>query len=149
MNWDHFATLAVWVGSIIAFAWGIYKYADAREQANKEPFLKEQLSLCFRASDVASRLTTESDPTKWNEARLEFWRLYYGPLCIVEDEAVEEAMVLLGYRIPKPEQPIPDRLPIEDNGFRKASLTLAHAARKLILDAWDIEIGSLKGLAAK
>ena len=109
MNWDHLVTLTAWIGAIVTFGWGIYRYADAREQGNKEPFLKQQLELCFRASASAARLTTESDPTKWNEARLEFWRLYFGPLCVVEDEKVQEAMVALGDLLPKPEDKIPDQ----------------------------------------
>jgi hypothetical protein len=135
--------LVTWIGAIYAFCWGVYTYGDKKEQSNKEPFLKEQLKLCFRASELASRLATESHPDNWDEVRHEFWSLYYGPLCIVENLAVETAMVALGEQIPKPGQPRPDRLPIADEAYRDASIALAHAARTLILNAWGVELGPL------
>jgi hypothetical protein len=42
-----------WIGAVYAFCWGVYTYGDKKEQSNKEPFLKEQLKLCFRASELA------------------------------------------------------------------------------------------------
>jgi hypothetical protein len=69
--------------------------------------------------------------------------LYFGPLCIVEDREVENAMVALGKRIPKPEAPIPDELPIADGEFRNLSIRLAHAARRLIQSGWGVDLGRL------
>ena len=134
------ATLAGWIGSIGAFVWGVYTYGDKRAQDNKFPFLKQQLDLCFRASEIAATLTTESDPDKWDEARHEFWRLYYGTLCIVENREVADAVIALGKLIPRPEKPRPAQLPITDLEFRSASILLARQARKLILTAWRIKL---------
>lgn len=136
-------TLAGWISSIGAFVWGVYTYGDKRTQENKAPFLKQQLDLCFRASDVAATLATESNPEKWDEARFEFWRLYYGTLCIVESRAVGDAMIALAKLVPRPEKPRPAQVPITDAGFRSASIRLAHEARKLILSAWRIKLEPL------
>ena len=137
------SNLVTWVGAIYAFCWGVYTYGDKKEQSNKEPFLKEQLRLCFRASELAATLTSETCTKKWEEARQEFWRLYYGPLCIVEDPDVARAMVNLSDKIPRPEHPRPDQLPIADVELRRASINLAHAARRLILAAWDVKLAPL------
>ena len=136
----NLATLAGWIGSIGAFVWGVYTYGDKRAQDNKSPFLKQQLDLCFRASEVVATLTTEGNPEKWDEARHEFWRLYYGTLCIVENREVADAVIALGKLIPRPEQPRPGQLPITDLEFRSASILLAREARKLILAAWRIKL---------
>jgi hypothetical protein len=138
-------TLIPWLASVGAFVYGVWQYSDKKSQSNKEPFLKEQFQLCFRASDAAARLTSETDAKKWDEARLEFWRLYYGTLCIVESREVEKAMEDLGDRIPPPGAPVPEKLPLGGDEFRDLSINLAHAARRLILRSWKIDLGRLAG----
>ncbi len=152
-SWRHLScdkpielsTAVTVIGAIAAFLFGVYQYADKKKQSNKEPFLKEQLRLCFEASNAVARLTIEPDKEKWEEARHDFWRLYYGVLCVVEDPDVEEVMFALGKRIPQPESSPPAVIPISDDAFRNSSIELAHAARRLILKNWGIKLGHLRG----
>jgi hypothetical protein len=122
---------------------GIVTLALQQRQANRRPFLEKQLQLCFEATDAAASLATETDPTKWEQARLTFWRLYWGPLSIVEDAGVEEAMVALGEIIPKEPSP-PPSFPRSTLAVR--SYHLAHAARNVILPKWRVNLGELSGV---
>jgi hypothetical protein len=128
--------LVTWIGAIYAFCWGVFTYADKKEQSNKEPFLKEQLKLCFRASELAATLATESCPKKWDAARQEFWQLYWGSLSIVEDAGVESEMVDFGTLIPsKPASEV--TLPM--NALRLPSYKLAKKLRALVLASWNAQ----------
>ena len=125
------------------FWWGVLTYRDTKKTENQQPFNERQFTLCFEASNLASKLATETHPEEWDAARRSFWRLYYGPLCIVEDEDVPKAMVAVGGLIPKPGAPRPEQLPIGTTEYRKASIDLAHKVRALIKKTWKVDLGPL------
>ncbi len=131
-------TWALTMGTVLA---GIWQFSSQQAQSNRVPFLTEQLKLCFEASDTAARLATETDPTKWEEARKNFWRLYWGTLGIVEDRAVEAAMVKLGTIVP----PEPGSYALRMKSLETPSLELAHATRDLILASWKVDLPPLQG----
>jgi hypothetical protein len=120
---------------------GIWQFTEQQEQKNKEQFLLKQLEMSFEASDTVAKLATETDPVKWEEARLKFWRLYWGTLSIVEDREVEAAMVHLGSQVPKEPVSQPS-LPMKV--LERPSLCLAHKARNLLLSSWEIDLAPLK-----
>jgi len=136
------STLIAAAGAIVAFLFGVYQYADKKRQSNKETFLKEQLRLCLEASNAVARLTVEEEE-KWDEARRDFWRLYFGILCVVEDRHVAKAMITVGENIPKPGLPRPIKTPISDEAFRKNSIKLAHEVRRLILASWQVKLDTV------
>jgi hypothetical protein len=71
-----------------------------------------------------------------------FWRLYWGPLSIVENPAVESAMVALGRLVPdKPDPSI--KLPMTSLG--PPSYQLAHAALDLVLSSCKVDLPDLQG----
>ena len=138
-NWT---IILPWILGLITLSTGIWQYADKSAQSNKAPFLEKQLEISFEASDVAARLATETDPTKWEEARKDFWRLYRGPLGIVEDPRVEAAMVALGKIVPKRAD---ENLELPMATLEQPSLQLALATRSLILGSWKVDIPALEG----
>src|SRR5262249_35275444 len=85
-----------WILSLITAGVGIWQFTVQQRQANRQPFLQKQLELAFQASETASRLATVTDPTDWERARHHFWLLYWGPLSVVENPAVEEQMIKFG-----------------------------------------------------
>jgi hypothetical protein len=129
-----------WLLSLATIGVGIWQFADKSAQANREPFLKRQLELCFEASDAGATLATETDPALWEKARKSFWRLYWGPLNMVEDRAVASAMRALGDRVPHDAAP-PGALPMRQ--LEGASRELARAARDLILRSWRVDLPPL------
>lgn len=119
---------------------GIQQFSEKQAQANREPFLKKQLEIGFEASEVAARLASETDATKWETARQRFWQLYWGPLSIVEDPSVEAEMVNLGRLVPKAPSSSSD-LPM--TSLQGPSYRLAHAIRQLTLTQWEIDLPAL------
>jgi hypothetical protein len=134
-----FAALLALVGSLFS-SWA------TQRQANREPFLKKQLELCFEASDTAGRLASEPDPVEWEKARRNFWRLYWGVLSIVEDPEVEDAMVKLGGLVPQ--QPA-NRAELQLKSLQDRSYGLAHAIRHLLLKSWNIDLPDLQDKRTK
>ncbi len=126
-----FATLCV----------GIWQYVDKAAQANREPFLRQQLALAVEASEVAGTLAASSDPQKWQAAQARFWVLYWGPLAIVENIEVEQRMVEFGKLVPRPGTEVP-KLPMP--GLTQAALRLDYALRTMILTAWKIDLSHLQ-----
>ena len=104
--------------------------ANAKFEAQK-PFYQRQLELCEQASSAAAILATPKVQiaSDLQKAKGDFWRLYWGPLGIVEDaEGVESAMKTFG-----------DCL----NGqctkqIEFLSLDLAHVCQALVAKSWDI-----------
>ena len=72
------------------------------ERETKRPFLEQQFKLYGEAVRVASRLAFAADQNHRQAQQLpqqelqRFWELYWGPLAMVEDSRVEEAMVIFG-----------------------------------------------------
>lgn len=135
-------TTVPWLLSIATIGIGIWQYADKQAQANREPFLQQQLKLVFEATEVVSVLANTTDPKTWGEKRERFWVLYWGPLGVVESRLVARCMKLAGTKIPKPGEPIPE-LPMEQ--LDAISLALSHAARDLILSSWQVHLPKLDG----
>lgn len=136
-------TLVPWILSVLTVAAGIYQFSTQQMQANRQPFLQKQLELCFQATETAGRLASETDPIEWEKARITFWRLYWGPLSIVEDQAVEGAMVKLGRLVPDHPVSSPE-LPMKSLGV--PSYELAHAVRGLVLPSWQVSMPAQIGL---
>lgn len=130
-----------WGLTLATIVLGIFKFSAERRQANRQPFLQKQLELCFQAAEAAGGLASETDPVQWEKYRLTFWRLYWGPLSIVEDGAVEEAMVTLGKLVPAEPVASPT-LPMKS--LEDPSYELAHACRDLVLKSWNVDLPNLK-----
>ncbi|MBY3109534.1 hypothetical protein HFO68_34285 [Rhizobium laguerreae] len=136
----NLTALIPWLLSMATILVGIQQFSEKQAQANREPFLQKQLELGFETSEVAARLASETDATKWEAARQRFWQLYWGPLSIVEDPSVEAEMVNLGGLVPKAPSPSSD-LPM--TSLQGPSYRLAHAIRQLTLTQWEIDLPAL------
>jgi hypothetical protein len=88
--------VAPWLLSLGTALVGIWQFRAGQSQANKRPFLEQQLAISIEATDTVARLATETDPEEWDKARQAFWRLYWGRLALVEDRGVEARMVQFG-----------------------------------------------------
>lgn len=130
---------------IIGIVYSVNQYRDSKQkdQTNLElqltiakfeaqkPFYQRQLELCDQASSAAAILATPKvqAASDLQKAKGDFWKLYWGPLGIVEDAGgVESAMKTFG-----------DCL----NGrcaqdIEHLSLDLAHVCRALVAQSWNI-----------
>ena len=131
-----------WILTLLTVGAGIWQFTVQQQQANRTPFLQRQLELSFLASETASSLATETNPAEWEKAPATFWRLYWGPLSIVEDRTVETAMVNFGKLVPK--EPVNDpKLPM--TSLQAPSYELAHVMRDLVLESWNVHLAPLQG----
>jgi hypothetical protein len=141
--------LATVAAGVMALAGGMWGHWLEQRQANKRPFLEKQLALCFEAVEMESRLAAARDPKEWEDARLTFWRLFWGPLSMVEDQRVKEAMeafgnILTTIPIPRRGEISASELPRHD--LEQTSYRLAHAARDLVISSWRIrDLPQLQG----
>jgi len=153
--WTAFFALVTTVGLIGGGIYSVMQYFDARRadlaKANqdaktlalqvdaaqleaKKPFYGQYLELCSEASTAAATIATTTDPKKKLQASEVFWRLYWGPLGIVEDQGVEGAMVGFGNCL---------KGKCEGGTLRMLSLDLAHKCRAGVSDSWNLKLPDL------
>ena len=125
---------------IVGGVFALWRYYDFTENDFKRPFWEKQIELYVQASGAASTLATAERGTNWDKARATFWKLYYGPLSIVEDEPVERAMVKFGKKLKEFEAGNGPRSKLQNE-----SLSLSHTIRESIGRDWKTKLGELKG----
>lgn len=125
------AALAV-IGIIV----GLWKYFDTTEKDFRQPYWERQISLYFEATRSAATLATSDDEKKRHNAAATFWELYWGPLALVEDRAVETAMIAFGDCLKEN---------CSRSRLQQLSLNLAHICRRSIGTSWDLKLEELKG----
>jgi hypothetical protein len=101
----------------------------------KKPFFSKRLELCEEASSAAATRATTDDKVERKKAEASFWRLYWGPLGIVENESVAGAMVEFGECL---------QSGCQGNSLQRLALKLAHSCRQEMSESWDMKLPSVK-----
>jgi hypothetical protein len=86
------------------------KETEAAQREFMKPLLQNQLSLYLQATTAAATIATSTDPIDRKKAINDFWRLYEGPLIMVETKEVSGAMVRFGDCLRYPEDCDEDEL---------------------------------------
>ncbi|HEX4638682.1 MAG TPA: hypothetical protein VH170_04275 [Chthoniobacterales bacterium] len=139
------------VATLIAVAVALFQYRNSKKEEFRKRFWEEQYALYSKAVSAAALIATAKDFHSIAAAREEFWRLYWGALCMVEDREVEAAMVDFGEVLAEAEKAgdISDR-PATGNArtkFRDAAYYLAHSMRESLSRTWQpVDLGKLSGL---
>jgi hypothetical protein len=102
----------------------------ATQFAAKQAFANKHLELCAQASGDAGTISATKDPKKRIEAIDDFWRLYWGPLGIVEGVEVERRMVAFGECLGGDCTP----------ALKSLSLDIAHACRKEVEKNFELSL---------
>ncbi|MCE3606569.1 hypothetical protein LXA47_23620 [Massilia sp. P8910] len=118
---------------------GIAKYFRSVEGTFRAPLWEKQLNLYFEVCEVAATLAAEDNLVERTLAERRFWRLYYGPLALVESPEVEQAMVEFALAIEKN----PHDLKI----LRSLALGLAYQCRESIAKSWRTTLPELSAKA--
>jgi hypothetical protein len=125
------------LGAVVTFGWGVYQYVkseDRRVESQRveatKPFLERQLRLYTEATQAAATIATSEDRKERAAAEKRFWSLYWGELALVEDKAVEGAMVEFG-------RGLSGGAPAEE--IKRLSLRLAHACRDSLALSWGVK----------
>lgn len=160
-NLSSYVPLVSVLVTVAGFAFGIYQYraqqiqnresqerlarqeTEARErQADRDkenaqrefmkPLLDKQLSLYFEASATAATIVKTTDETERKKAINNFWRLYYGPLVMVESTGVSGSMKSFGFCLDGTEQ-------CNENELRDRALALATSLQQALLNSWNMK----------
>jgi hypothetical protein len=106
------------------------KETEAAQREFMKPLLQNQLSLYLQASTAAATISRSTDLVERKKAINDFWRLYEGPLIMVESKEVSSAMVAFGNCLDKTESC--DEAEISDR-----SHALASRMQESILKSWN------------
>ncbi|HWZ43447.1 MAG TPA: hypothetical protein VNW97_08205, partial [Candidatus Saccharimonadales bacterium] len=139
------------VGLIAGGAYTLFQFLDSRakdrEAKEKEaatyalqvataqvearmPSYSRHLNLCSEAVTYAATIATTKDAKKRKAAEEDFWRLYWGPLGIVEEGEVERAMIAFGKCLNKD----------CEQSLRTLSLALAHGCRAEVSRHFELNL---------
>jgi hypothetical protein len=160
-SWSNYLPLISVLVTVAGFGFGIYQYraqqiqnresqeqlarqeSEARDrQAGRDkenaqrafmkPLLDKQLSLYFEASEAAATIAKTTDEGERKKATNNFWRLYYGPLVMVENTAVSGSMKSFGFCLDGTEH-------CDENDLRDRALILATSLQKALLNSWNMK----------
>lgn len=128
------------LGAVVVFAWGVYQFNRSTELSFRKPYWEKLLSLYIDACSAAATLVRTDDETEWKATRNNFWRLYFGPLCLVEDVKVEAAMYNFGTALSH--SSFADR---DLELLEPLCLKLAYACRDSLRADWRVPLEQLTG----
>ncbi len=116
---------------IVAGVWAFHRYSDTKEKEYYSEFWNKKMELYLETSSWASIMATTSSVADFNEAREEYYQLFYGRLSLVEGNAVKKAMQDFSGNVPKGEVSI---LPIE--GLDQKAYQLTISLKKELGESW-------------
>lgn len=128
------------------FLFVVFKYIKEKQREFKKRFFEEQLKIFTEAVDYASCIPLyDKDTTEYRNAVLNFRRLFWGKMCVVEDRDVESKMINFNRLLEQYEttSDIENREKIRES-LQQAGLTLAHTCRNSTLHTWGVS-DKLKG----
>ncbi len=104
-----------------------------QQHERQTPYLEEQMRLYLEAVEVAAEITFPSKSSDLDSLKTRFWQLYWGPLAVVEDQQVINAMVGYGNAL--------KGNPEGGEVLRRHAIALAHACRDSLTKLWVINLG--------
>lgn len=143
--WETVFKAATMLSLLAGGVWTIWQHFEARksEAATREQqaratkleaqkvFLAKRHELYFDAVNAAATIARTKSDAERRDATDKFWKLYWGPMALVEDAKVEAAMVAFGRCVNGCEE-----------GRERLSLDLAHACRDSIATSWDVDLAT-------
>lgn len=132
------------LGQILVFAgliFAVIKFAKEKQREFKKRFFEEQLKVFTDAVDFAAIISLhDKNEDEYIMAAKNFNRLYWGKMCIVEDQEVEAEMVKFK-RLLDEYNKENDRSRLEGikAQLQQAALRLAHTCRNTTLQTWEIK----------
>ena len=159
----------IWIQAVSLFAiavsgvFAFVRYFDTTQREFQQPLWNQQVSVYFEASRVAAQLANAERREDRDELADRFWELYRGPMCIIEDVRVEEAMVQFGAALvdlqnferavdelsrkklePDPRTSMKGRIREAHAKLSSLSLRLAWACRDSLNETMDAGLPALK-----
>lgn len=127
------------LAALVVAGWTMYTYFNARKAEARtaaiearKPFESKRLELYLDAASAAATIAKVKDPIRVAQAKDDFWRLYWGPLALVEDRSVEASMVKIGRCLQNDKDCGP--------GIEQLALDLAHDCKYSIAGQWGASL---------
>ncbi len=119
------------IGALFVVAvWAIWKFGAEFAIDARKPFLEKQLAFCIEASSAAALIAVTQVEDTYEENRETFLKLYYGPLAIVENSALAQAMVAYKNVL------LPLDFDADRSKLNTPSIEIAHQCRDLVQGSW-------------
>jgi len=141
-------TILIALATVVA---GLLQYRSSSRNEFLKPIRENQLKLYVDASSAAARIATVPvDDPEWMNAKLDFLRLYWGPLAMAEDYqhdlkpgekprlTVERAMIAFKRWLDNPGC-------VGSSEMYNLSLALAHTCRTSLGSTWGFDVPQLRG----
>ena len=147
--WSAIFAAATTIALIGGGIYSLVEYFDSRQKERRtyefqvkvaefearKPFYSKQLDLCLEAAGAAATIAVTKDPKKKQEALENFWRLYWGPLGMVENQGVATAMVSYGQCL---------NGSCDGKRLEFLSLDIAHSCRNAISSTWELDLPTVQ-----
>ena len=96
IDWNLGVKLIAALVGAATLAFGIYQYQTKPKRENEQELNSRKKDLYFKAMDSAAAFARATTQAEADEARKQFWQLYYGQLSAVENQEVKTAMQTFG-----------------------------------------------------
>ena len=90
------------------------------------------------AAETVAQIPRTSDVAQRDKLIKRFWELYWGPLAVVEDRGVSQAMVEYGNQI--------NADPKADGKLQNLAIKVAHACRDSLKQLWVQQLGDVTAI---
>jgi hypothetical protein len=87
------------------------------------------------STEAVGLIAATDEPATRKKAEQDFWRLFYGPMALIQDHKVEKAMIDFA-RCLKEE--------CDQGKLRAKSLHLAHTCRQSLGESWSVKLPELQ-----
>jgi hypothetical protein len=133
-----------WLGLIalaVVTAWAVYTFFTKGLKDASQTYYGLKLELCKEVAQVTATIATSIKADEIRSAAFRFDALYWGQLVLVEDRALEAAMVSFRSLIASSETDEIDVEKLADiktnrSSLRSGSLAVAHACFNLLQPRW-------------
>lgn len=131
-------------GQLLVFAglvFTILKFSREKKREFQKRFFEEQLRTYTEAVNCTATITLyNKTDAAYTQAVMDFKRLFWGKMCIVEDKEVEAKMCAFNKLLDQYDrEKDPERSSSIRGALLQAGLVLAHACRNSSLHTWEID----------
>jgi hypothetical protein len=105
----------------------------ATKLSARKNFNDKLLDLCTQASQSAAQMATATDAASRKAAEDKFWSLFFGPLAIVEQQAVKDAMKQFGACLRSPQSQ-------GCSSLEGRALDIGHACRSEVTASFELQL---------
>jgi hypothetical protein len=141
-------TILIALGAVIA---GLVQYRSTARGEFLKPIRENQLKLYVDASSAAASIATLStDSPEWMKAKMDFLRLYWGPLAMVEDYQHDlkpgvERTITVELAMMAFKKCLDDKECVGSSQMKNLSLALADTCRISLGSSWGFKAKQLEG----